>query len=111
MNYRRYPMLFHGARKRMTVNQACPVRFGVAGLGGFASYVTDRLLERSAQPFAHLVAACDPHLEKFASRSQWLHKRGVKVVDSFQQLLEQEIDAVWLPVPIDLHRPFTEAAL
>ena len=115
MNYHELPQkprdYVSWGTEAMAVTQARPVRFGVAGLGGFASYVTDRLLEPSAQPFAHLVATCDPHLEKFASRSDWLRKRGVTVVDSFQQLLEQEIDAVWLPVPIDLHRPFTEAAL
>src|SRR5262245_50334925 len=97
----------------MAVAPGSPVRFGVAGLGGFASFVTDRLLEASAapDPIANLIIACEPHLDHFATRSQYLHQQGVQVVDSFSQLLETDIDAIWLPIPIDLHRPFTEAAL
>ena len=36
---------------------------------------------------------------------------GVQTARTFEQLLELDIDAVWLPLPIDLHRPFTETAL
>src|SRR5215208_491673 len=90
-----------------------PVRFGVAGLGGFASYVTDRLLDqhRLPHPSAQLVAACDPNLNQFAARAQELRGYDATIVDNLTELLALDIDAIWLPVPIDLHRPFTEAAL
>ena len=90
-----------------------PVRFGVAGLGGFAAYVTDRLIDQdgSTNPSARLVGACDPHLKQFGARAQELRSNGATVVKNFEDLLTLDIDAVWLPVPIDLHRPFTEAAL
>jgi predicted dehydrogenase len=90
-----------------------PIRFGVAGLGGFASYVADRLLEAasSPHPIAQLIAACEPHLEKFVSRSDELKEQGVHIVGTFDELLKQDVEAIWLPIPIDLHRPFTEAAL
>src|SRR5687767_7786925 len=95
------------------VTHGPPVRFGVAGLGGFSSYVTDRLLDqnRLSHPSAQLVAACDPELKQFSARAHQLRGRGATIVKNLADLLALDIDAVWLPVPIDLHRPFTEAAL
>ena len=90
------------------------VRFGVAGLGGYASYVTDRLLDESSRrhPAARLVAVCDPELELFPKRLLELARRDVITLTSCDQLFRREdIDAVWLPLPIDLHRSCTEAAL
>jgi predicted dehydrogenase len=40
-----------------------------------------------------------------------LHGKGIRVVREFDELLGLGIDAVWLPLPIDLHLPFTERAL
>ncbi|HYO10595.1 MAG TPA: Gfo/Idh/MocA family oxidoreductase [Tepidisphaeraceae bacterium] len=90
-----------------------PVRFGLTGLGGYAAYVCDRILEEhgSATPTAGLLAICDPELERHARRSQELQARGVHVVRTFEELLNFDIEAVWLPLPIDLHRPYTEMAL
>lgn len=90
-----------------------PIRFGIAGLGGYAAHVCDRILADSheANPSAQLVAVADPHLEQFPDRVQKLEEQGVKVLRDFAHLLAAPIDAVWLPLPIDLHFPFTEQAL
>src|SRR3954447_24819649 len=95
------------------MESAPPIRFGLAGLGGYAAYVSERLLDETASPrsSAQLVAACEPHPEQFLPRVDHLEKRGVRIFTTFEQLLEAPIDAVWLPLPIDLHRPYTELAL
>src|SRR5688572_22023934 len=92
---------------------AAPVRFGLTGLGGHAAYVCDQLLaeSRSGRPSAELVAVADPALDRFPCRIAELRAQGVKVFGHFHDLLAQPIDAVWLPLPIDLHLPFTEQAL
>lgn len=94
-----------------------PVVFGLAGLGGYAA-VIGRLLEQCSWPDAQgnppvvrLAAVCDPDLGRFASKVAELRGKGVAVFDSFEKMLTAPIEAVWLPVPIDLHRPFTEQAL
>jgi predicted dehydrogenase len=90
-----------------------PVRFGVAGLGGYAGYISDRLLTEGNACLSHarLVAVCDPELDRFPERISELQNQGVAVVSTLDDLLAHDIEAVSLPVPIDLHRPFTEAAL
>src|SRR5205085_7675402 len=90
-----------------------PIQFGVAGLGGYAGHVSERLLEeaRSSDPAAELLGVCEPHPDQFGSRAENLRKHGVQLFTTFEQLLAAPIDAVWLPLPIDLHRPFTEMAL
>jgi predicted dehydrogenase len=90
-----------------------PVRVGLAGLGGYAAYMADRLLAESRTAAAHakLSAVCDPEIDRFTERVAELRTRGVNLVSSLDELLSQDIQAVFLPVPIDLHRPFTEAAL
>jgi len=87
--------------------------FGVAGLGGFAEPVTNNILETGAgDPAApQLFAACDPDQQRTAKRAEFLRGKGVKVLSDFAELLKEPIDAVWLPVPIALHRPFTEQAV
>jgi len=99
--------------RRFAMNETAPIRLGLAGLGGYAGYLCDRLLEESIapQPAIEFVAACDPALERFGARVRDLKQRGVSVHRTFEQLLASDIEAVWLPLPIDLHRPFTEAAL
>ena len=90
-----------------------PLQFGIAGLGGYAAYVADRLLDvtESDAPSARLVAVSDPELNRFPRRVAELRARGVEVLDDFDQLLSRPVDAVWLPLPIDLHLPFTAASL
>ena len=90
-----------------------PIRFGLAGLGGFAGYACDRLLDAgsSAEPPAELITVLEPQLERFGRRVEQLRGRGVRIARSYRQLLDMPIDAVWLPLPIHLHRPYTECAL
>src|SRR5688500_14823920 len=90
-----------------------PIRFGLAGLGGYAGYVCDRILAdaRAERPAATLVAVAEPAPERFHTRVEELRASGVTVLRHFHDLLAQPIDAVWLPLPIDLHLPFTEQAL
>src|SRR3954470_23453320 len=95
------------------MDTAPPIRFRLAGLGGYAAYVCDRLLDesRSPHPAARLVAVCEPALDDFLPRIDNLNRHDVKVFGTFEQLLTAPIDAVWLPLPIDLHRPYTDVAL
>ena len=53
----------------------------------------------------------EPELERFPQRVRELNARGVEVLRSFDQLLARPLEAVWLPLPIDLHLPYTEQAL
>jgi predicted dehydrogenase len=94
------------------MNALPPIRFGLTGLGGYASYICDTLLDahRARHPAAQLVAVCDPQKERFPARVAHLEKKGIRVFTSFDDLLDQEVEAVWLPLPIDLHRSFTEHA-
>lgn len=92
------------------------VRIGVAGIGGYAKTVRDSI-ERCAEadleagrPTVELAATCDPRPEDHTKVVEALRGRGVEVFEDYQRMLEAPIDAVWLPVPIHLHRPFTEAA-
>jgi predicted dehydrogenase len=95
------------------MNMTNPIRLGLAGLGGYAGHICDRILDAisSPEPAIEFVAACDPTLERFGARVRELNQRGVKTLQTFDQLLASDIEAVWLPLPIDLHRPYTEAAL
>jgi predicted dehydrogenase len=89
------------------------VRFGSAGLGGYADTVLTALLETSRAPGSgvQLAAVCEPDLAKHAARAGELRGMGVRVLRTYEELLREPIDAVWLPVPIQLHRPFMEMAL
>lgn len=90
-----------------------PVVFGCAGLGGFAGTICDRLLTHSQleNRIIRLAATCDPEPERNPQRVAILRDSGVKVFQHYHELLAETLDAVWLPLPIDLHRPFTEQAL
>jgi len=88
--------------------------FGVAGLGGYAGTITDRLLgdARLPSPRLRIVATCDPAPQQFGERVTSLEAKGVRVFNTYDALLARsDVEAVWLPLPIDLHRPFTEQAL
>src|SRR5688500_3331226 len=90
-----------------------PIRLGLAGLGGYAAYVCDRALDeaKAPHPSTRLVAVAEPELERFPRRVQELRAAGVTVVRDFADLLALPVQAVWLPVPIDLHFPLTEQSL
>lgn len=94
-----------------SVNGSLPIRMACAGLGGYAWSIAQQMIQNGGQDL-RLVAVCDPALDQFTDRVQKLRSLNVQAYPSFEQMLEQqEFDAVWLPLPIHLHRPFAEAAL
>ncbi len=87
---------------------------GVCGIGGFAGTVAKYLLQHgpTAQPPLRLLAACDPNWSKLPEQVAKLREAEVEVYEDFDKLLARpDIKGVWLPLPINLHRPFTEKAL
>ncbi|MCX5661679.1 MAG: Gfo/Idh/MocA family oxidoreductase [Planctomycetota bacterium] len=99
------------------MNDATPVRFGLAGLGGYAGSILS-LIESHAKPgpnneppLVKLAAAVEPDHVLHADLIARLRGQGVVVVQRYEELLAQPIEALWLPLPIDLHRPYTEQAL
>lgn len=90
-----------------------PVSLGIAGLGGYARFIGDLVLAsgQQAAPRVSLKAVCDPALDAHAPRVDELKRHGITAFDAFDRMLRADIEAVWLPVPIHLHRPFVEAAL
>lgn len=88
-----------------------PVNIGLVGLDGYASTAMKYLREYGlvTQPEVRFAAILPPPAQLHDPR---LLQLGVPVAESFAALLARpDIDAVWLPVPIHLHRPFTEQAL
>ena len=58
------------------------------------------------------MAVCDPDVQRFGPEMKELKNAGLKVYSNLQDLLlNQAVEAVWLPVPINLHREFTISAL
>ncbi|MGN6676069.1 MAG: Gfo/Idh/MocA family protein [Thermomicrobiales bacterium] len=90
-----------------------PVAIGSVGLGGYAGTIC-RLLEEQSHgdnPPVRLLAVYEPDVATHGDRLQALRAAGVQTPGSYEELLALPIEAVWLPVPIELHRPFTEQAL
>jgi predicted dehydrogenase len=81
-------------------------------MGGYAGSITDLVLRVAAKApdVVRLDAVCDPSPALFPDKLARLGGLGVSVSDSFDKLLATDVEAVWLPVPIDLHRPFAEKA-
>src|SRR4051794_20156250 len=94
-----------------------PISLGLTGLGGYAGWACDQMLANAGKngsvkgPHARLTAVCEPDLTTHAPKAQALRAQGITVVTRLDDLLALPIDAVWLPLPIDLHRPFTERSL
>jgi predicted dehydrogenase len=97
----------------LIMTQQSPLLFGCVGLGGYGAVASDTVLREQQRPggVARLVSACDPDLPHHAKRAEELRAQGVAVSNSFDELLAGDCQAVWLPVPIPLHRPFMEKAL
>jgi predicted dehydrogenase len=89
------------------------VTYGTFGLGGYAGYTLELLSKRAAaEPhMSQLLAVCEPDHTTHAKKIEDLRARGIKVFDNPQELFAQPVDAVWLPLPIDLHRKYMEMAL
>lgn len=90
------------------------LKVGVCGIHGFAAAAANyvRRYGGEAQPRLRLSSVCDPAWQQHADRVGELREDGVEVLARLEQMLcLRDIAGVWLPVPIDLHRPFTEQAL
>lgn len=96
-----------------------PVVFGSVGLGGYARGISDMLLDinqtgaaPAGSPGVRYAAVAEPDHKTHAEVIATLRGAGVKVFERFEDVLAiPEVEAVWVPLPIDLHRPFTEKAL
>lgn len=91
-----------------------PLNIGLTGLGGYAGAICDVLEQVAATPDASVrfVAVSEPDHKTHADKIAALRAKGIRVFERYDDLLAvPEIEAVWLPLPIDLHRPFTEKAL
>jgi predicted dehydrogenase len=94
-----------------------PVVFGSVGLGGYARPICDMLVGENksgaaAAPAVRYAAVAEPDHTTHAEIIAKLRGEGIKVFERVEDLLAlPEVEAVWLPLPIDLHRPFTEKAL
>jgi predicted dehydrogenase len=86
-----------------------PLRIGVTGLGGYGGTIVRALSDAGGS--IKLTALCDPDLESHAEAVANLRASGVAVFGDYSAMLAGPVEAVWLPVPIHLHRPFTEQAL
>jgi predicted dehydrogenase len=95
------------------------LRFGLTGLGGFSHFITERFLDEMGRaahqlegPNAQLCAVADPYRARYRERASQLGQLGVSVYEDFNEMLASaELDAVWMPLPIHLHREYTAQAL
>jgi predicted dehydrogenase len=98
-----------------TPQSTAPVVFGSVGLGGYAKLICDTLLkcgDAPDNPPIRLAAVFEPVLAQHERTVQQLAARGVQVFDRLEPLLEmRDIEAIALPVPIHLHRRYTEQCL
>ena len=91
-----------------------PVILGIAGMGGFARQIAKLITQHgpASNPPVRLVAVSDPSPEQHRERARVLRGQGIEPLVEFDELLDRrDVEAVWLPLPIDLHRPFTRRAL
>ncbi|MBL4700707.1 MAG: Gfo/Idh/MocA family oxidoreductase [Phycisphaeraceae bacterium] len=91
-----------------------PVISAIIGLGGYGETHLD-LFNRDVEKGTHaakLAYAMDVDLSLRQKVCDQLRGQGVGLFESYDELLAQkDLEAVWLPVPIDLHRVYTEKAL
>lgn len=94
-----------------------PLGFGCVGLGGYGQTACNALLNeeetsRHDSPSVRLVAACDNDVAAHSTRAGELMSKGVHIYHNLDDLLaDPECEAIWLPVPIEFHRSFTEKSL
>ncbi len=87
------------------------LKFGLVGLGGFATGACKALLAREPRRPFQLTHVYDPEPRNFPELVAELQAHHVTLCRSYEAFLATPIQALWLPVPIDLHRPYTEQAL
>jgi predicted dehydrogenase len=89
------------------------ISLGLVGLTGYGGVIRQLLEDEQQHPDGRTTLAAvfapdaDQHVETIAR----LQTNGATMFDSYDALLASDIEAVWLPTPIDLHRPMAEAAL
>ena len=89
-----------------------PTRLGLVGIAGYAGYLGQRLADAMADPAnPRLAAMFVPDPQNHAPRIDQLREMGVAFHDTYERLLDDDLDALWLPVPIHLHRTMPQAAL
>jgi len=95
------------------MSQETPVSVASVGLGGYARSILDLVQRCSAAPDppVKLEAVFEPDLPAHSALVRDLQARGIRVTDRFDELLALPVEGVFLPVPIDLHRAYTERAL
>ncbi|WP_432799535.1 Gfo/Idh/MocA family protein [Poriferisphaera sp. WC338] len=98
----------------MSSSNSKPIRLGVCGLGGYARVVL-KMLQAAADKFEprfELVAACDLDLAAHGDLTPVLKDRGVSLYENYAEMLKHPaLDVVWLPLPIQLHAPYTKQAV
>lgn len=87
------------------------VSMGIVGLGGFGRAVLNAVKELEAEGLAKLLAVCEPDTQTHAARIAELAGCCVTHVCGMDEMCRLPVQAVWMPVPIPLHRRFTEMAL
>jgi predicted dehydrogenase len=85
--------------------------FGIVGIGGYGGEICRDLLEEWNLLPMKLVAAHDPMAAQFPETVEALESKGVAFYPTLESMLAAPMRAVWLPVPIDFHRVYTEKAL
>jgi predicted dehydrogenase len=82
-------------------------------MGGYAGTICELLLAETARTGGpvRLAAVCDPRPTDHPRLLERLRKFDVKVCSSYDEMLHEKLEAVWLPLPIHLHRSTTELAL
>ncbi len=78
-------------------------------MGGYAWVVAQTIAERP--DLARLVSVCDPDAGRRAECAETLGQWNVSAHERFDDVLREQIEAVWLPLPIDLHSRFVAQAL
>ena len=83
------------------------LRIGVIGAGSFSTYHLEGIAEVAK---AEAVAICDVDIEKAKAQAEKFHIESV-YADYKELLAREDIDAVTLPLPDQVHKEITIAAL
>ena len=89
------------------------LRYGCIGMRGYGKVVCDYLARHHTNDDVQIefAAACDPVPGECTETINRLKQLDVKIARSADELLAMDLDAVWLPLPIHLHKDYTIAAL